>query len=251
MDRTTRRSAFITGGSRGIGRAIAERLGRDGWDVAFTFLTNRTAARETAGILESHGARAIPLRGNVADPDQLSRMIGEAGSAFGGLDAFVSNAALGVLKPVRDLTLEDWTRSLDGGARILLQGAREAARLMEGRRGRILAVTSLGSIRVLPNYAAVGAGKAAIEALVRYLAVELGPSGVTVNAISPGVTDTPSLSRFPNREALLADTRARTPLGRAGTPEDVAPVAAFLLSEEAGWITGQTVFVDGGYSLLG
>lgn len=245
-----RRKALITGGSRGIGRAVALRFADAGHDVAFCFLSNRTAAAETAAEIEKRGARALPIRVNVGNEEHVGRMFEKVRESFGALDLFVSNAATGVLKPAAELTSRDWDRSMDVNVKALLLGAQHAAPLMKGRRhGRIVALTSMGSRRVIPKYAAVGASKAAVEALVRYLAAELGPQGITVNAVSAGVVDTDSLRLFPNRDELLAAAAARTPSGRVQRADDVAGVVALLCSPDAGWITGETIVADGGYTL--
>ncbi len=245
-----RRVALITGGSRGIGRASALLFARRGIDVAFCFLSNRTAAAETAAAIEEHGVRALPIRANVGNEAHLDTMFRKVEETFGGLDLFVSNAATGVLKPALELTARDWARSIDVNARALLFGAQRAVPLMRGRPNpAIIAVTSMGSARVIPNYAAIGASKAAIEALVRYLAVELKPEGITVNAVSAGVVATDSLALFPNRSELLASATKRGVGGKVQTAGEVAAVIELLASPAARWITGETVIADGGYTL--
>ncbi len=245
-----RRVALITGGSRGIGRATALRFADDGLDVAFCFLSNRSAAAETAAEIEKRGVRALPIRVNIGNEAHVEKMFHKVRDLFGVLDIFVSNAAAGVLKPAMELTIRDWDRSMDVNVKALLLGAQHAAALMKGRPdSRIIALTSTGASRVIPNYAAVGASKAAIEALVRYLALELKPAGITVNAVSAGVVDTDSLRLFPNRDKLLAAAAARTPAGRVQSAEDVARIISLLCSPDADWITGEIVIADGGYSL--
>lgn len=246
----TRRVALITGGSRGIGRATALRFAENGMDVAFCFLSNRTAAAETVAEIEKREVRALPIRVNIGNEAHVEKMFQKVRETFGALDIFISNAAAGVLKPALKLTLRDWDRSMDVNVKALLLGAQHAAPLMEGRpHARIIALTSMGSARVIPNYAAIGASKGAVEALVRYLAVEMKPAGITVNAVSAGVVDTDSLQLFPNRDALLKSAAARTPSGRVQGADDVAGVISLLCSPEAEWITGETVIADGGYTL--
>jgi enoyl-[acyl-carrier protein] reductase III len=169
---------------------------------------------------------------------------------FGALDILVSNAASGVIKPALELTSRHWHWTMDINAAALLPMAQEAARLMEGRGGHIIAVSSLGAVRAIPNYAAVGASKAALESLVRHLAVELAPRGIRVNAISAGVVDTDALKHFSNRDQLLDESVRRTPAGRLTEPGDVADAALFLVSPLASMMVGQTVVVDGGYSIM-
>ncbi len=242
--------ALITGGSRGIGRATALRFAQSGMDVAFCFLSNRTAAAETAAEIEKRGGRALPIRVNIGKEAHVEKMFHQVRDTFGALDIFISNAAAGMLKPAMELSIRDWDRSMDVNVKALLLGAQHAAPLMEGRpHARIIALTSMGSARVIPNYAAIGASKAAVEALVRYLAVEMKPLGITVNALSAGVVDTDSLRLFPNRDALLESAAARTPSGQIQGADDVAGVISLLCTPEAGWLTGETVVADGGYTL--
>jgi len=243
--------ALITGSGRGIGRAIAIRLAQQGADIVVNFFRNRPTAEETAGAIRALGRRAVIVKAHVGDVAQLQRLFETVREEFGYLDIFVANAASGVPKPILEADLKGWDWSLNINARSLFLGAQEAVKLMERRRGgRIIAITSLGSTRVLPNYGTIGVSKAAIDALVRYLAVELAPRGITVNAIAPGVVDTHALTFFPERERILQYSREHTPAGRLCTPEDVADVAAFLCSDAAAMIVGQIITVDGGASLL-
>lgn len=244
------KTAFVTGGSKGLGRAIALRLAAEGCDVAIGWLTRRQDAEETVRAIESHGVRALSLRGNIAKSEHLERMFAGIEAEYGGLDYFVSNAAAGALKPALELTADDWKLSLDSIAGALLRGAQMAAPLMRKRGGgAILAMASLGAWRVMPHYSAIGAAKAAMESMVRYLAVELAPERIRVNAVSAGVTDTRSLSLFPRAAEMMERARAMTPGGMLTNPDDVAAAAAFLLSDDARWIVGQTLVVDGGLTL--
>ena len=167
---------------------------------------------------------------------------------LGTLDIFVSNAASGVQKPLSEIEDRAWAWTMDVNARALLFGAQRAAALMPDG-GSIVALTSAGSTRVLPGYGVVGASKAALEALVRYLAVELAPK-IRVNAVSPGVVDTDALTHFPNGAEIIADAASRTPAGRLATPDDVAEVVSFLCSPGAEMIRGHTLVIDGGAGLF-
>jgi enoyl-[acyl-carrier protein] reductase III len=240
---------LITGGSRGIGRATALRFARGGAHVVVNYLRHRTAAEETVRELEALGARAIAVRADVGEEADLDRLFAETKAVFGYLDVFVSNAALGTPRPAMDLQAKHWQKTLDVMGRALLFGAQRAVPLMAGRWGRIIAITSIGSFRVLPNYAAPGAAKAVLESLTRYLAVELAPRGISVNAVSGGVVETDALRAFPN-QGDMREMGTRAPLGRLGRPEDLAAVVTLLCRPEARWITGQTIVADGGYSLL-
>jgi enoyl-[acyl-carrier protein] reductase III len=245
------RKALVTGGSRGIGRAIAVRLAEAGCDVAVNYLRNKGPAEETARDVSSHGRRALLLKGNVADAESHQALFERIQQEFGRLDILISNAASGVIKPAMELTPRHWNWTMDINASALLSLAQHSVRLMGDQGGHIVAVSSLGAVRAIPQYAAVGASKAALESLVRHLAVELAPRNVRVNAISAGVVDTDALKHFPNREEILAEGARRTPAGRLLEPRDVADTVLFLVSPLSSMMVGQTVVVDGGYSIMG
>ena len=236
-------NVLVTGGSRGIGRAIALRLARDGAKrVAIGYLRNDRAAEETAGELRALGADPVLVRGNVTSERVLDEV-----RALGPLDVLVHNAATGVIRPALETEDKHWDWTLNANARALLQLARVAAPQMPGGSS-IVAISSLGAQRVLENYVLVGTSKAALESLVRYLGVELAPR-VRVNAVSGGVVETGALEHFPNREEMLRAGSAN-PVGRLVTPEDIAGAVAFLAGPDADMIRGQTIVVDGGFSLL-
>jgi enoyl-[acyl-carrier protein] reductase III len=237
-------NVLVTGGSRGIGRAIALRFARDGAKrVAIGYLRNDKAAEATAEELREAGAEPVLVRGNVSS----ERVLGEI-AELGPLDVLVHNAATGVIRPALETEDKHWDWTLNANARALLSLARVAAPSMPNGSS-IVAISSLGAQRVLDNYVLVGTSKAALESLVRYLAVELAPRGIRVNAVSAGVVETGALEHFPNREEMLA-SGAGNPAGRLVTPDDIAGLVAFLCSPDAEMIRGQTVVVDGGYSLL-
>lgn len=242
--------ALITGGSRGIGRAISLRLAEHGADVVINYVRHRRDAEETIAALEDKGVRCMAVKANVAREEDVTRMFGEIGTVYDHLDILVSNAASGVLKPVMELTTRHWNWAMDINARALLTLTQHAVPMMaEG--GRIMAVSSLGAARGISNYTVVGASKAALESLVRHLAVELGPLGINVNTISAGVVDTDALKKFPNRDEIIGVSLKRTPLGRLTTPENVADLALFLCSDLSAMIQGQVIVVDGGYAIQG
>ena len=236
-------NVFVTGGSRGIGRAIALRFARDGATrIAIGYLRNDRAAEETADELRALGAEVVLVRGNVTS----DRVLGEV-TALGPLDVLVHNAATGVIRPALETEDKHWDWTMNANARALLQLTRAAApQMTEG--SSIVAISSLGAQRVLENYVLIGTSKAALEALVRYLSVELAPR-IRVNAVSGGVVDTGALEHFPNRDQMLA-AGAANPVGRLVTPDDMAGAVAFLCSADADMIRGQTLIVDGGFSLL-
>ncbi len=239
-------SVLVTGGSRGIGREIALTFAEQGArQVAIGYLRSDGAAKETAAALRERGAEPVLLRGNIGDTARLEAMLDELGE----LDVVVANAATGVIRPALELTEKHWDWTMDANARSLFTLARVAApRLSPG--SSIVALSSLGSTRVLENYVLVGVSKAAIEALVRYLAVELAPKDVRVNAVTAGLVDTDALEHFPDRQAMLDFYRQRTPAGRLVAAADIAGVVSFLASPEAAMIRGQSIILDGGYSLI-
>jgi enoyl-[acyl-carrier protein] reductase III len=240
------KSALVTGGSRGIGREIALRLVDLGAaKVAISYLRADAAAEETAEEIRKRGAEAQLLRGNVGDPEKAKALVDEAGP----LDVLVSNAATGVIRPALELEEKHWDWTMNANARALHTLARHAAPQM-APGSSIVALSSLGSQRVLTDYVLVGVSKAAVEALVRYLAVELAPQDIRVNAVSAGLVETGALAYFPERERMLEEFARRTPAGRLVEPKDVAEVVCFLASPAAGMIRGQTIIVDGGYSIL-
>ena len=237
-------SVLVTGGSRGIGKAIALRFAALGAArVAIGYLRSDAAAEATAEELRTLGAEPVLVRGNISSTRVLEEVAG-----LGPLDALVHNAASGVIRPALETEDKHWDWTLGANAKALLALARAAVPQMPAGAS-IVGLSSLGAQRVLENYSLVGTSKAALEALVRYLAVELAERGIRVNAVSAGVVDTGALEHFPNREAML-ELGARNPVGRLVTPEDVAAAVTFLCSPEAEMVRGQTLVVDGGYSLL-
>ena len=242
------KKALVTGGTRGIGKAIALNLAEMGADVAINYFRSRDAAKAAVAEIESKGVRSIALRANMGNSEQIPAMFEEIKKEFGKLDILISNAALGHFGNVLEVNDKMWDVAMATNAKALLFCAQEAVKLMpEG--GKILALTSLGSHRYIPGYAAIGVSKAAIETLVRYLAFELAPRKINVNAVSGGFIDTDSLKIFPSYDEIIRESTARTPFGRVGTPEEVANVAAFLCTDRSSWVTGQVIIVDGGYTL--
>ncbi|HDO30442.1 MAG TPA: enoyl-[acyl-carrier-protein] reductase FabL [Desulfobacteraceae bacterium] len=242
--------ALITGGSRGIGRAIALRLAEQGADVVINYVRHRRDAEETVAAIEGKGVRCMAVKANVAREEDVTRIFDEIRTVYDHLDILVSNAASGVLKPVMELTTRHWNWAMDINARALLTLTQNAVPMM-AKGGKIMAVSSLGAARGVENYTVVGASKAALESLVRHLAVEFGPLGINVNTISAGVVDTDALKKFPNRDEIIDVSLQRTPLGRLTTPEDVADLALFLCSDLSTMIQGQVIVVDGGYAIQG
>jgi enoyl-[acyl-carrier protein] reductase III len=238
-------SVLVTGGTRGIGKTIALRLASEGAArVALGYMRNDAAAEAAAEEVREAGAEPLLVRGNVAS----DRVIAEL-AAHGPYAVVVHNAATGVIKPALETEDKHWDWTLNANARALLSLARACAPDMESGSS-IVAISSLGAQRVLENYVLVGTSKAALESVVRYLAVELAPRGIRVNAVSAGVVETEALDHFPNREQMLHSGKTRTPAGRLVEPDDIAGAVAFLSSPDAQMVCGHTLIVDGGYSLL-
>jgi len=237
--------ALVTGSGRGIGKAIALKLASQGCDIVVNYFRRREAAEQTAEELKQLGVKVEIVKANVGDPAKIEELFAAVEKSFGHLDIFISNAASGVGRPIMDIDEKAWDWTLDINAKALLLCAQRAAPLMEGRNGKIVSISSLGSKFVWPTYAAVGISKAALEAVTRYLAIEFIPKGIAVNAVSASAVETEAL-KFYIREGLVKDAKQTTPVGRMVTPEDVANVVSFLCSEEASMIRGQTIIVDGG-----
>lgn len=233
-------SVLVTGGTRGIGLAIAHRLVHDGAARAVLgYMRNDEAAEAARAEL---GADVVLVRGDVSKPAVIDEL-----ASHGPYRVVIHNAATGVIRPALETTDKHWDWTMNANARSLLALARATAPAMaEG--SSIVAVSSLGSHRVLDNYVLIGTSKAALESVVRYLAVELSPRGVRVNAVSAGVVDTGALEHFPNKDEMLASVE-RTPAGRLVEPGDVAAAVSFLCSDDAAMVRGHTLVVDGGFSL--
>jgi enoyl-[acyl-carrier protein] reductase III len=250
----TDKIALVTGGGRGIGKAIALRLASQGADVAINYFRNRTPAEETAREIKSLGQRVHIIKANVGEVDELQAMIAEVNDTLGGLDILINNAASGYNRPIMDQRVKGWDWTMNINARAALFAAQAAAPIMKARGGgHIVNISSFGSSRVLPDYVLVGASKAALESVTRYMAVELAQMNIAVNAVSAGVVETDALQHFPIwreqfTERLDAITE-HTPAGRIVTSEDVAGVVSWLCTRDAEMIRGQVIVVDGGFTL--
>jgi enoyl-[acyl-carrier protein] reductase III len=247
----TQKVALITGSSRGIGKATALRLAEAGYDIVINYARSKTGALETAEQIEALGRKVLIVKANVGDVDKIKEMFTKIDEEFGRLDVFVNNAASGVQRPIMELEESHWDWTLNINSKALLFCAQEAAKLMEKNGGgKIVSISSLGAIRYLKNYTAVGVSKAALEALTRYLAVELAQKNIVVNAVSGGAVDTEALKHFPNREEILQEAKDKTPAGKMVEIDDMVNCIMFLISDESSMIRGQTIIVDGGISLL-
>ncbi len=240
--------ALITGGSRGIGRAITLKLAEEGADVVINFFRKKSTAESTAQEARDRGVKAHIIKANVGEPEQIGSMFDEIESQFGRLDILVNNAASGVARSALDLDDRGWDWTMDINARAFLLCAQRAARLMKSG-GKMVSISSLGSRLVLPIYTAVGVSKAALEALTRYLAIELAPRGICVNGIAAGAVETETLKLYTADPNLPQSAWQTTPAGRIVKPEDIAELVAFLCNDRSNMIRGQIIVIDGGVSL--
>ncbi len=244
--------ALVTGSGRGIGKAIAIHLARLGAHILINYVHNQAPALETAQEIRSFGRDAYIFRANVGKIEAINALFDEVTTRFGKLDILVNNAAIGFNRPAMEQTANGWDGTMAVNARSVLFATQRAVPLMEKQGGgAIVNISSPGSNRVMPDYITVGASKAALEALTRYLAVELAPKKIIVNAVAPGVVETDALKHFAifKESDILTTLSSRTPAGRLVTPQDVAQVVAFLCSPAAAMICGQTIVVDGGFTL--
>ncbi|REF00425.1 SDR family oxidoreductase [Thermomonospora umbrina] len=244
------RTVLVTGGGRGLGKTISSRFALSGAHVFINYFHSREAAESTAAELAEAGGSVELLHGSVAKPDDLREMMDRIRAAAGSLDILINNAAMGGLAPIREITQRTWTRSW----RTTVQGTVDcsllASEIMDSERGgAIVTLSSIGAGLVLGNYATLGIGKAAVESATRYLAVELAPLGIRVNCASCGIVESPVLSHFPDAEELREVVSEATPFGRLADADEYADLVLFLASDQARWITGQTVLADGGLSL--
>jgi enoyl-[acyl-carrier protein] reductase III len=242
--------AFVTGASRGIGRAIALKLAKAGCDVAMAYHNSHEEAESVCNAIRALGRRAQAMQADVSDPESVAEAFKTFRDQFDRVDFVVSNAAIGVLRPALELTLKHWRRCMETNALALNFLAQQAVPFMTAG-GCLIGISSLGASRAIPQYAFIGASKAALEALARSLAQELGPRKIRVNIVSAGVVDTDALKFFPNREQLMAEYARRTPAGPTLSTENVADAVYLLCLPEAAMITGHTLVVDGGYCISG
>jgi enoyl-[acyl-carrier protein] reductase III len=240
--------ALVTGGSRGIGKAIATEIGKRGATVIINYLKNHSAAQATVDELEAAGVTATRIKAHIGDEAAVESLVNKIEEEHGRLDILVNNAASGVMRPAAELSAKHWDWTMNINARGPWMLAVAASRLMpEG--SRIINLSSPGSTQVLPAYFAVGVSKAALEAVTRYLAVELGPKGIAVNTVSAGFVMTDAIDAFPDELGVKNIASRPTPAGRVIVPEDVAKVVAMMCGVDSEMIRGQVIMVDGGETL--
>lgn len=243
-------TALVTGGSRGIGRSISLMLAEHFTERIFiNYVQNDDEAVKTKKLAEDiYSCDAVLLKNNIAYPDEIDKMFSIIESAVKSLDIFIHCAAVNAFKPLSQITPRQWDLIMNVNARSFLYCCQKCIPLM--KKGSIVAISSLGSRKFIKNYGSLSETKAALETIVRDLGVELGPKGIRVNGITAGLVETDSLLKFPRSEEMIRYTASNTPLGRIGRTEDISNAAAFLISPLSDWITGQSIIIDGGISLL-
>jgi enoyl-[acyl-carrier protein] reductase III len=240
--------ALVTGGSRGIGKAITLKLASLGADIVINYFRRTSQAELVAQEVRCQNVRALTIKANVGEPEKIDAMFQEIETKFGRLDIFVNNAASGTPRPALELDAKGWDWSMDINARAFLLCAQRAVKLMP-KGGKMVSISSLGSRLVMPVYTSVGVSKAALEALTRYLAIELAPRGICVNGVSAGAVESEALKLYANEKNLPFFPIQSTPAGRMVLPEDIANLVAFLCSDESYMIRGQIITIDGGFSI--
>ena len=241
--------ALVTGGSRNIGRAIALKLAEQGADIIINYVLHRKDAEQTAEDIEKLGVKATLIRANLAEEDKITEMFDNIANTFGKLDILIANAASGTPRSAMELDLKAWQWTMDVNARGFLLCVQRAAKLMEKNGGKIVTLSSLGATLVWPGYTPIGVSKAALEALMRYFAIELAPKNICVNLVKAPFVETVAGRLYAEAGGTPAYLWQTTPAGRTVKPEDVANAVAFLCSEDAFMIRGQTILVDGGFYL--
>jgi glucose 1-dehydrogenase len=253
------KNVLVTGGSSGIGQAIAVRFARHGANVAINYLTTPDEAADTEEQVHAcihrvrnHGVQDVLVQGDVSQEDDVVRMVGETIEQLGGLDVLVNNAGIQISRPSDELSSADFDRVLAVNLRGAFLCAREAIRhfLAEGKRGSIVNVSSVHQIIPKPDYLGYSASKGGMQNLTRTLALEFASRGIRVNGIGPGATVTPINRAWIDDPVKRGQVEEHIPMRRAGTADEMGAVAAFLSSDDAAYITGQTIFVDGGLTLF-
>lgn len=242
MTSLTGKVALVTGASRGIGRAIAERLGEDGASMIVNYHQSENRAQEVVETIVARGGQALALQADISKLSEIRRLFQEAEDHFGPLDILINNAGIGFLRPTAEMTEEEFDRLFALNTKGTFFALQEAARhIRDG--GRIVSLSTGATIAITPGFGAYAGSKAAVEQFSLALSKELGPRGITVNTILPALVDTGTLV-LP--EEVIAQLIQQTPLGRLGQPRDIADIIAFLVSDQARWMTGQTIRVGGG-----
>jgi 3-oxoacyl-[acyl-carrier protein] reductase len=239
--------AVVTGASKGIGASIAKHLADEGAAVVVNYASSKEGADRVVAEIRSHGGKAIAVQANVAKKAEIERLFAEAKTAFGTLDILVNNAGIYEFSPIESVTEEHFHKQFDLNVLGLILSSQEAAKHFGRAGGSIINISSVVSTYAPPNASVYSATKAAVDAVTKSLAKELGPRNIRVNSINPGMVETEGVHAAGIAESdMRKQTEAQTPLGRIGQPQDIAPAAVFLASADAAWITGETLCISGG-----
>lgn len=251
MGKLTGKVAVVTGASKGIGAAIAERLGKEGASVVVNYASDKAGAERVAKQIEANGGKALVVKADVSQKEDISKLFGETTVRFGRVDILVNNAGVYEFRPLEAVDEEHFHKQFNLNVLGLLLTTKEAVQHMNGDGGSIINVSSVAAKTPREGGSVYSATKSAVDVVSRTLAQELGPRNIRVNSLSPGFTDTEGVrsSDVASTDAFRDLAVSRTPLGRVGTGEDIAGAAAFLASEDARWITGETILIGGGIRL--
>jgi len=243
----TGKVAVVTGASKGIGASIALHLAAEGAAVVLDYATSKEGADRVLAEIVRGGGKAIAVQADVSKPDDIQRLFAEAKRAFGRLDILVNNAGIYEFAPLQDVTAEHFRKLFDLNVLGLILSTREAVKHLGAEGGSIINISSVVATAALPNASVYSATKAAVDAVTRTLATELGPRNIRVNSINPGMVETEGVRAAGIEQSdLRRQVEAQTPLGRIGQPRDIGPAAVFLASSDSAWITGETLYISGG-----
>jgi 3-oxoacyl-[acyl-carrier protein] reductase len=245
----TGKVAIVTGGSKGIGASIAKHLAAEGASVIVNYVSGKNDAERVVAEITGEGGKALAIQASVANTEDITRLFAETKKAYGRIDILVNNAGVYEFRPLEQVDEEHFHKQFNLNVLGLVLASKEAAKYFDGGGGSIINISSLVSKSAVPNAVVYTATKAAVDAVTKALAKELGPRKIRVNAINPGMVITEGVrSAGFEQSDFRKDIEARTPLGRIGQVEDIAPAAVFLASPESSWITGETLVIAGGLS---
>ncbi len=248
MEKLTGKVAIVTGASKGIGAAIAKALGAAGAAVTVNYASSKEGADRVVAEITGHGGKAIAVQGDVSKAADVTRLFDETKKAFGSLDVLVNNAGIFEFAPLEAVTENEFHREFNTNVLGPIMATQEALKHFGPGGGSVINISSVASLNAVPNSVVYAATKSAVDSVTRVLAKELGPRKIRVNTIAPGGVETEGVHRIGIMGSdLEKQIVAETPLGRFGQPEDIARVAVFLASEDAGWVTGERITAAGGY----
>ena len=249
MAKLTDKVAVVTGASKGIGAAIAKKLGKEGARVVVNYAKSKDQAQNVVDEIKKAGGDAVAIQADFSNTDEITKFFEEIKKQYGKLDILVNNAGIYEFSPLESVTVEHYRKQFDLNVLGLLWSTKEAAKLFDGNGGAVINVSSVVAQTPPTNGSVYSATKGAVDVITKALAQELGPRKIRVLSVSPGLTDTEGLRDGGHKDAFEEFAVSRTPLGRVGQPEDIANVTAFLVSDEAAWLTGEAILTSGGLRL--